>query len=348
MSSANTAPTNSFNMASCTTRTVDVPETRVAQVVFGPGSAHMKQIEDEFGVSIQQRQDKIMFMGLADNAEKAKRVFKSLVTSVQEKRAIDTQYVAGVIDHIRNEKLERAASPVAPVVVVSGVKTIIPRNEAQAAYRDKLAANDMVFGTGPAGTGKTYFAAAFGAAMLKTGQVERLILSRPAVEAGERLGFLPGDMKEKVDPYMRPIYDALHDIFPAEDVSKRIASGEIEIAPLAFMRGRTLSHAFALLDEAQNTTEAQMKMFLTRMGEGTKMVITGDATQVDLPSGTKSGLSQALDVLRGVKGIGIQEFVASDVVRHPLVGRIVERYEDFENASSKVAARQSGPKPSNG
>jgi len=184
----------------------------------------------------------------------------------------------------------------------------------------------MVFGIGPAGTGKTYLAVAQGVALLQSGRVDRIVLSRPAVEAGERLGFLPGDMKEKVDPYLRPLYDALHDMLPGEQVARRIAAGEIEIAPLAFMRGRTLAHAYCILDEAQNTTPAQIKMFLTRMGEGSRMVVTGDPTQVDLPSGQPSGLAEALRILEGVEGIGVARFAERDVVRHPLVARIVAAY----------------------
>ncbi|MFQ3595560.1 MAG: PhoH family protein, partial [Sphingomonadaceae bacterium] len=206
-------------------------------------------------------------------------------------------------------------------------KTIFARNAAQARYVEALGTTDIIFALGPAGTGKTYLAVAQAVAQLITGSVDRLILSRPAVEAGERLGFLPGDMREKVDPYLRPLYDALYDMLPSEQVERRIASGEIEIAPLAFMRGRTLAHAFVILDEAQNTTPLQMKMFLTRFGEGSRMVICGDPNQVDLPDPGKSGLADAVDRLSGVKGIGTIRFQAKDVVRHPLVGRIVEAYE---------------------
>jgi phosphate starvation-inducible PhoH-like protein len=209
---------------------------------------------------------------------------------------------------------------------------IAPRTPAQSAYMETLAKHEMVFGIGPAGTGKTYLAVAQGVALLQAGRVDRIVLSRPAVEAGERLGFLPGDMKEKVDPYLRPLYDALHDMLPAEQVARRLAAGEIEIAPLAFMRGRTLAHCFAILDEAQNTTPAQMKMFLTRMGEGTRMAITGDPSQVDLPYGQKSGLVEALSILRDVPGIGFTHFDERDVVRHPLVGRIVAAYGKTEGA----------------
>ena len=204
---------------------------------------------------------------------------------------------------------------------------------------DALGRHEMVFGIGPAGTGKTYLAVAQAVALLASGQVERIVLSRPAVEAGERLGFLPGDMKEKVDPYLRPLYDALGDMMPGDQMARRIGTGEIEVAPLAFMRGRTLAHAFVILDEAQNTTPAQMKMFLTRMGEGTRMVITGDLTQIDLPPGTRSGLRDALDTLEGVQGIGVTRFDVRDVVRHPLVARIVDAYEQRAVAERDTRGR---------
>jgi phosphate starvation-inducible PhoH-like protein len=208
-----------------------------------------------------------------------------------------------------------------------------------------LARNDMVFGIGPAGTGKTYLAVAQAVGMLVAGKVDRIVLSRPAVEAGERLGFLPGDLKDKVDPYLRPLYDALHDMLPGEQVIRRLGSGEIEVAPLAFMRGRTLSHAFVILDEAQNTTSVQMKMFLTRMGEGTRMVITGDLSQIDLPTGTPSGLRNALETLEGLSGIGICRFDKRDVVRHPLVARIVDAYDQREAASPDQKREPARRKP---
>ena len=210
-------------------------------------------------------------------------------------------------------------------------KPIEPRTEAQKAYVANLFQNELGFGIGPAGTGKTYLAVAVGVTMFISGAVEKMILSRPAVEAGERLGFLPGDMKEKVDPYMQPLYDALNDFLPQKQVQKLIEEKRIEIAPLAFMRGRTLSNAFIVLDEAQNATTMQMKMFLTRLGEGSRMVITGDRTQVDLPRGTASGLAEAERILKGVKGVSFNYFTAKDVVRHPLVARIIEAYEAREN-----------------
>jgi phosphate starvation-inducible PhoH-like protein len=215
-----------------------------------------------------------------------------------------------------------------PIMIRTRRKTIVPRSAMQAEYMRQLASKDIIFALGPAGTGKTYLAVAQAVSQLITGSVQRLILSRPAVEAGERLGFLPGDMKDKVDPYLRPLYDALYDCMPPEQVDRRIASGEIEIAPIAFMRGRTLSDAFVILDEAQNTTPEQMKMFLTRFGQGSRMVVCGDPKQVDIPGGhERSGLADAVGRVSGLEGIAVTRFSAADVVRHPVVGRIVEAYE---------------------
>ena len=210
-------------------------------------------------------------------------------------------------------------------------KSVVARTPMQDAYIRAMDRCELVFGIGPAGTGKTYLAVAFAAAMLERGDVERIILSRPAVEAGERLGFLPGDMKEKVDPYLRPLYDALYDMMPADKVERGLASGMIEVAPLAFMRGRTLARAAIILDEAQNATPMQMKMFLTRLGEDSKMIVTGDPTQIDLRPGEMSGLNEATRILDGVEGVAIVRFTGADVVRHPLVQRIVEAYEKGES-----------------
>ncbi|NRB35342.1 MAG: PhoH family protein, partial [Rhodobacteraceae bacterium] len=214
-----------------------------------------------------------------------------------------------------------------PVEIKTRKKLIEPRTDAQKAYVQSLFKHEMAFGIGPAGTGKTYLAVAVGVSMFITGQVDRIILSRPAVEAGERLGFLPGDMKDKVDPYMQPLYDALNDFMPSKDLGKLIEEKKIEIAPLAFMRGRTLSNAFVVLDEAQNATAMQMKMFLTRLGEGSRMVITGDRSQVDLPKGVTSGLSEAERLLKPIPKISFNYFTAEDVVRHPLVAAIIKAYE---------------------
>jgi phosphate starvation-inducible PhoH-like protein len=219
---------------------------------------------------------------------------------------------------------------------------VAARSPGQEVYIRALQEAELVFGLGPAGTGKTYLAVAMGVALMQAGHVERLILSRPAVEAGERLGFLPGDLREKVDPYLRPLYDALYDMLPAERVVRRLESGEIEVAPLAFMRGRTLSNAFIILDEAQNTTPMQMKMLLTRMGENSRMVVTGDLSQVDLPRGMASGLHDALDVLQGVEGVRFVRFARSDVVRHDLVSRIVHAYEAREGEQPELDFRGDG------
>jgi phosphate starvation-inducible PhoH-like protein len=212
-------------------------------------------------------------------------------------------------------------------------KPVEPRTEAQKAYVGNLFDHELGFGIGPAGTGKTYLAVAVGVTMFLAGAVDKIILSRPAVEAGERLGFLPGDMKEKIDPYMQPLYDALNDFLPQKQLAKMMEEKRIEIAPLAFMRGRTLSNAFVVLDEAQNATTMQMKMFLTRLGQGSRMVITGDRTQVDLPRGTASGLADAERILAGVRGVSFNYFTSKDVVRHPLVARIIEAYEAQDGAS---------------
>jgi len=249
---------------------------------------------------------------------------------------------------------EVAEEPRLPLSDIPSIRTrkgtIGARTPTQASYMEALAGHDLVFALGPAGTGKTYIAVAQAVAMLASGRVERIVLSRPAVEAGERLGFLPGDLREKVDPYLRPLYDALHDMLPADQVARRIANGEIEIAPLAFMRGRTLAHCYVILDEAQNTTPVQMKMMLTRLGEGARMVVTGDLTQVDLPPGTPSGLGDALDTLEGVAGIGVVRFTEHDVVRHPLVARIVEAYgrRAVAERETRKRTRTAPPAPQQG
>ena len=241
--------------------------------------------------------------------------------------------VVGAIRHARTPEPEVEAERThdAKVPAAQQIRTrkrlITARTPAQSTYLSALQAHDLVFATGPAGTGKTYLAVAFAAACLESGKCDRLILSRPAVEAGERLGFLPGDMREKVDPYLRPLYDALYDVLAPERVERGLATGMIEIAPLAFMRGRTLSHAMIILDEAQNTTPMQMKMFLTRIGEGSKMIVTGDPTQVDLPPGKDSGLLEAISILEGIEDVAHIAFTRRDVVRRELVGKIVDAYE---------------------
>jgi phosphate starvation-inducible PhoH-like protein len=299
--------------------------------LFGDYDRHLITIEQRLGVHISARGNRVQIEGDADAAARAREVLMGLYNRLDQGHDVDAEAVEAVLgmavqpnlDGIINEEV---ASP-PRVMIRTRKKTIVPRSTTQTTYMEALARDEMIFALGPAGTGKTYLAVAQAVSQLITGSVDRLILSRPAVEAGERLGFLPGDMKEKVDPYLRPLYDALYDMLPTEQVERRIASGEIEIAPIAFMRGRTLNDAFIILDEAQNTTPQQMKMFLTRFGMRARMVICGDPKQIDLPGGVTSGLADAVGKLEGIKGIATVRFTAADVVRHPLVGRIVEAYE---------------------
>ncbi len=299
--------------------------------LFGDYDRHLITIESRLGVHISARGNRVQIEGEADSAGRARDVLVGLYKRLEQGHDIDGEAVEAVLGMAAQPKLDgiiadEVTSP-PRTMIRTRKKTIVPRSPTQTVYMDALSRDEMIFALGPAGTGKTYLAVAQAVSQLISGSVDRLILSRPAVEAGERLGFLPGDMKEKVDPYLRPLYDALYDMLPTEQVERRIASGEIEIAPIAFMRGRTLNDAVIILDEAQNTTPAQMKMFLTRFGMRSRMVICGDPRQIDLPDGGKSGLHDAVERLSGVKGIAIVRFTAADVVRHPLVGRIVEAYE---------------------
>jgi len=310
--------------------TFDRPQL-MAQL-FGEFDKNLLLLENRLGVYITARGNKVGLEGTAEAVASARDVLNGLYNRIIRGEIIDTGLIEAVIAMSAEPTLhgiisaEASAPP--SIMIRTRKKTIVPRTVAQAHYMRELLNNDIIFALGPAGTGKTYIAVAQAVAQLITGSVQRLILSRPAVEAGEKLGFLPGDMKEKVDPYLRPLYDALNDCLPAEQVERRIASGEIEIAPIAFMRGRTLADAFIILDEAQNTTPAQMKMFLTRFGENSRMVVCGDPKQTDLPGGMNaSGLNDAVGRLDGVDGLSICRFGAGDVVRHPIVGRIVEAYE---------------------
>ncbi|WP_294303260.1 PhoH family protein [uncultured Sphingomonas sp.] len=305
--------------------------------LFGEFDTNLVALENRLGVYITARGNRVQVEGTAEQVALARDVLNGLHTRILQGQDIDPGMVDAVIALAAQPVLDGIISTerghgIPPIMIRTRKKTIVPRTIAQTHYMRDLVGHDIIFALGPAGTGKTYLAVAQAVSQLITGSVQRLILSRPAVEAGEKLGFLPGDMKEKVDPYLRPLYDALHDCLPAEQVERRIASGEIEIAPIAFMRGRTLADAFIILDEAQNTTPAQMKMFLTRFGEGSRMVVCGDPKQVDLPGGVAaSGLADAVARLEGVEGIAVTRFSAADVVRHPIVGRIVEAYEGQES-----------------
>jgi phosphate starvation-inducible PhoH-like protein len=310
--------------------TFDKPQL-LAQL-FGQYDQHLVALEHRLGIYITARGNRVGLEGSAEQVAMGRDVLNDLYKRIQRGEDVDTGLVDASIAMASEPVLDGIISSegrsVPPIMIRTRKKTIVPRTPAQAHYMRELTTHEMIFALGPAGTGKTYIAVAQAVSQLITGSVQRLILSRPAVEAGEKLGFLPGDMKEKVDPYLRPLYDALNDCLPAEQVERRIASGEIEIAPIAFMRGRTLADAFIILDEAQNTTPAQMKMFLTRFGENSRMVICGDPNQTDLPGGVgASGLADATTRLEGVEGISLCRFGPGDVVRHPIVGRIVEAYE---------------------
>ncbi|WP_135467857.1 PhoH family protein [Crenalkalicoccus roseus] len=333
--------------------TLQFDDNGLLPLLYGEHDQHLVRIEQRLGVRLGSRGNRLTIAGTPERTEVAEAALRALWQRLERGQQVSTAEVEAAL---RMAEGEAENDPRLPLQDRPEIRTrkaaIAPRSPAQAQYIEMLARHEMVFGTGPAGTGKTYLAVAQGVALLLAGRVDRIVLSRPAVEAGERLGFLPGDLKEKVDPYLRPLYDALHDMLPAEQVARRLASGEIEIAPLAFMRGRTLAHCYAILDEAQNTTPAQMKMFLTRMGEGTRMVITGDPTQVDLPPGQKSGLIEALSILRGVPGIAVATFDERDVVRHPLVARIVAAYgraEERTAAEGRAApAERRGKKEQDG
>lgn len=324
-------------------KTFEFSDNRIAAVVFGQHDRNLARIEQQLGVVLINRGNRVAVEGSADRTEVAHRILADLEELAKQGVEIDTGQVDGAVrmaDGVpaANDGLNAAPQPTlsaeprlpkgSDLKITTRNRVIMPRSPGQVDYMSKLATCEMVFGIGPAGTGKTYLAVAMAVARMLAGEIDRIILSRPAVEAGENLGFLPGDLKDKVDPYLRPLYDALYDMMPAEQVEKRIASNQIEIAPLAYMRGRTLANAFVILDEAQNTTPMQMKMFLTRFGENSRMAICGDPSQIDLPPSIKSGLKHALDKLRGVEGIEVTKFDRRDVVRHPLVGRIVEAYGD--------------------
>ena len=306
---------------------------RLASELFGQFDQHLKLLEQRLQIEARARGNSVAITGELQATNQARRALDFLYARLQSGGSVEASDVEGAIrmavaadDQLSLPTLERKAK-LSMAQISTRKKTIAARTPTQDAYMRALERSEMVFGVGPAGTGKTYLAVAHAAQLLERGIVDRIVLTRPAVEAGERLGFLPGDLAQKVDPYLRPLYDALYDLMGMERVAKAFEKGQIEIAPLAFMRGRTLNHAFVILDEAQNTTPEQMKMFLTRIGFGSRAVVTGDTTQVDLPKGQKSGLVDAAQVLRQVRGIAMTRFTAADVVRHPLVARIVEAYD---------------------
>lgn len=308
-------------------------DNRLASALFGEFDQNLALIEKRLGIQAVAQGNIVILTGEPDRLDLAKSTLDALYARLLEGHEV---YQGDVEGAIRMAEVREAQLPLPTLDdggrlrfarIATRKRSVVARTPNQDAYIRAMDRCEMIFGCGPAGTGKTYLAVAFAAALLERGDVDRIILSRPAVEAGERLGFLPGDMKEKVDPYLRPLYDALYDMMPAEKVERGLQSGSIEIAPLAFMRGRTLAHSAIILDEAQNATSMQMKMFLTRLGEGSKMIVTGDPTQVDLRPGETSGLIEAARVLAGVEGLDIINFTGADVVRHPLVQRIVDAYD---------------------
>jgi len=315
-------------------------DNQLAPLLFGQFDQHLAMLEQELDIDAVARGNELQLSGESTAVQQARIAMEHLYTRLQNGEQISAGDLDGAL------RLATADNqPLLPEIEKNGAlamakigtrkKVVQARSKTQDAYIREMDRCELVFGVGPAGTGKTYLAVAYAAALLERGAIDRIILSRPAVEAGERLGFLPGDMKEKVDPYLRPLYDALYDMIPGEKVERAIASNVIEIAPLAFMRGRTLSNSAVILDEAQNTTSMQMKMFLTRLGENSRMIVTGDPSQIDLPNGVKSGLVEALDILDKVSGISTVRFSSQDVVRHRLVASIVEAYDAPGKKKSK-------------
>lgn len=302
---------------------------QLVQQLVGEADANLRLVEKMLNVEILSFGNQITIKGSAADVENAKTALEILYTKVSKGISIGEQEVKAAVRMSGDSHSDESdAKDLNDIVLKTKKRYIYPRSARQAKYIQEMMKNELVFGLGPAGTGKTYLAVALAVAMMLEGNIDKIILSRPAVEAGENLGFLPGDLKEKVDPYLRPLYDALYEMLPAEQVDKKLALGEIEIAPLAFMRGRTLSNSFIILDEAQNTTPMQMKMFLTRLGENSRMVVNGDLSQVDLPRGVISGLRDALDTLHNVSNISSVTFTSEDVVRHGLVAKIVQAYEE--------------------
>lgn len=303
-----------------------------AMTLFGTADSHLKLMEEELRITIVTRGETISIEGEESQVTLAFAIIKALLTVIRKGIRISSRDVTYAISLAKKDSLEYFSEMYDQEIIKTAKgKPIRIKTIGQKDYIGSIRKNDIVFGIGPAGTGKTFLAVAMAVASMKSGKVNKIILTRPAVEAGESLGFLPGDLKEKVDPYLRPLYDALHEILGVEHTQRLVERGIIEIAPLAYMRGRTLDDAFVILDEAQNTTEAQMKMFLTRLGFGSKMVITGDRSQIDLPRKVKSGLVVASEILRDVEGIGFIMFDGTDVVRHPLVGKIINAYEKHDS-----------------
>lgn len=319
---------------------ISFQDNSLLPMLFGDEDIHLAKLEKKFNVQVTTRGNMLVITGDKAKVNSCRKVVESLYADLKRGAEIESSDVDAAIrmefgkaDAEDNKDLFGKAE----TIIKTQKKTVKPYSPTQAKYMEILAKNDVVFALGPAGTGKTYIAVAMAVAMFVSHKVEKIILSRPAVEAGEKLGFLPGDLKEKIDPYLRPLYDALHDMIPAEKLARHIEIGDIEIAPLAFMRGRTFANAFVILDEAQNTTPTQMKMFLTRLGENSRMIITGDLTQTDLPKDIKSGLGDVVRKVENIEGIGCVRFKDSDVVRHPLAAKIIKAYDEWDKKKKGVS-----------
>ena len=321
--------------------TINIERMEEAINIFGSFDENIKLIEQELGVTVLNRDSQLKVTGEAEAVMYGVKAIEGLLTLSAKGESINEQNVRYIINLVRAGNEDKIGTLAKDVLCVTAKgKPIKPKTLGQKRYVEAIKKNTITLGIGPAGTGKTYLAVAAAVAAFRDKQVNRIILTRPAVEAGERLGFLPGDLQSKVDPYLRPLYDALFDMLGPENYQKYVERGNIEVAPLAYMRGRTLDDSFIILDEAQNTSREQMKMFLTRLGFGSKIVITGDVTQIDLPDGKASGLKEAMRVLRDVEGIGICELTNADVVRHVMVQRIVEAYERYETAKNGGKGRK--------
>lgn len=308
-----------------------IENNQLIEVLYGNLEKNLKKLEDELDVKMSIKENSLLITGEETILEVLNLVLFEIENTINTEKELTNQRLDYIIEMSKKGKLYNMDKILDKTICMNAKgKAIKPKTLGQKMYIEKIYNNDIVFGIGPAGTGKTYLAMATAVKAFRNNEVDRIILTRPAVEAGENLGFLPGDLQEKIDPYLRPLYDALFDIFGYENYLKLVDRGLIEVAPLAYMRGRTLENAYIILDEAQNTTNEQMKMFLTRLGYGSKAIITGDITQVDLPRGKSSGLAQASKILKNVKGLDFMYFTSSDIVRHPLVQRIIDAYEDYD------------------
>ncbi len=327
---------------------IEFDDNDLLPMLYGEFDRNLARIEQELEVSLSSRGNRVAITGAPSQAAIARDALAALHDRLVEGLAVDIAEVDAAIRLARSAAAMGPDAPSAGDIAAVSIRTprrhITPRSAGQKAYISALHERELVFGIGPAGTGKTYLAVAVAVTMLTSGVVDRIVLSRPAVEAGEHLGFLPGDMRDKIDPYLRPLYDALYDLLPPDQVVKRLNTGEIEIAPLAFMRGRTLANAFVILDEAQNTTQVQMKMFLTRLGENSRMVVTGDLSQIDLPSNSISGLSHAARTVDKIDGVAVVRFTDEDVVRHSLVTRIVRAYDRDERGDDPAGTSEKEPR----